>query len=174
MYKRQQLNWGYSLNKVYLLGSDTVSSVMNDGNSTFGKDYRVKYSLLAFHGTINRAAAQTTGLADADLEKFRDAIWHSVSASPTRSKINQYPKAYIEIVYNDKYHNGCLGDLRSLVQVKPREEGKDKEVCGLADLQVDFSALKKALGDNTGEGKPIHKVIPRFSPDMEPLYNQSK
>lgn len=167
-----QLNWGYSLNKVYLLGSDTVASVMNDGNSTFGRDYRVKYSLLAFHGTINRAAGQTTGLTDADVQKFRDAIWHSVSASPTRSKINQYPKLYLEIIYNDGYHNGHFGDLRSLLNVNPREVGKDKEVRNLDDLQVNFSDLKKVLDEHTGESKAIKSVTTKFSPDMEKRFNQ--
>jgi CRISPR-associated protein Csh2 len=166
-----QLNWGYSLNKVYLMGSDTVASVMSDGNSTFGKDYRVKYSLLAFHGTINRAAGQTTGLTDADVDKFRNAIWQSVSANPTRSKINQYPKLYLEITYNDKYYNGHFGDLRSLLKVEPNEPGKDKEVRNLNDLRIDFSGLKKVLDENTGDDGVILKFELKLSPDMEKLFN---
>ena len=118
-----QMNWGYSLNKVFLLDSDTIASVMNDSNSTFGKDYRVKYSLIAVHGTINKAAAETTGLSDEDVEKFRNAIWNAISASPTRSKLNQYPKLYVEIQYNDGFHNGYFGDLRNLIAVTPKEEG---------------------------------------------------
>jgi CRISPR-associated protein Csh2 len=162
-----QMNWGYSLNKVYLLDSDTIASVMNDGNSTFGKDYRVKYSLLAIHGTINKAAAATTGLTDQDLEKFRTALWSSISANPTRSKLNQYPKLYVELVYNDGYYNGQFGDLRNLVNAEPLVEGKDREVKFYNDLKVDFSKLEALLGAEKGAGKPIHEVKIKTSADIK-------
>ena len=87
-----QLNWGYSLNRVKLVDSNTIASTMNDDNGTFGKDYRVHYSLLAFNGSINRYAAQTSGLTDEDVALFRQALWDSIPALPTRSKLNQYPK----------------------------------------------------------------------------------
>jgi CRISPR-associated protein Csh2 len=167
-----QLNWGYSLNKVYLIESDTIAGTMGEkGNSTFGKDYRVKYSLLAFHGTINRAAAQTTGLTDSDVVQFREAIWQSVSANPTRSKLNQYGKMYLEIVYNDGFSNGQFGDLRNLVKATPLEAGKDREVKNIGDLNVDFSALRAVLTSNTGKDKPIKEVILKVAPDLEKQYN---
>ncbi len=56
-----QLNWGYSFNKVELIDSSSIVTIMNDDSSTFGKDYRVHYSLLGFNGTINAPAAKTTG-----------------------------------------------------------------------------------------------------------------
>lgn len=162
-----QMNWGYSLNKVYLLDSDTIASVMNDGNSTFGKDYRVKYSLIAIHGTINKAAAATTGLTDNDVEKFRNALWQSISANPTRSKLNQYPKLYVELVYNDGYYNGHFGDLRNLVSAKPNEEGKDREVKSFSDLTVDFSKLEDVVLKEKGEDKPIFDVKIKTSADLK-------
>lgn len=162
-----QLNWGYSLNKVFLLDSDTISSIMNDGNSTFGKDYRVKYSLLAFHGAINKATAATTGLEDHDVELFRSAIWNSLSANPTRSKLNQYPKLYVEIVYNDGFFNGHFGDLRSYVSAKPKQAEKDREVRAYNDLLVDYYDLEQLIKDNTGEGKAIKKVIVKAAPEVQ-------
>lgn len=162
-----QMNWGYSLNKVYLLDSDTIASVMNDGNSTFGKDYRVKYSLIAIHGTINKAASATTGLTDEDVEKFRNALWSSISANPTRSKLNQYPKLYVELVYNDGYYNGHFGDLRNLVNSEPSEEGKDREVKFYNDLKVDFSKLEDLLATEKGAGKPILEVKIKTSTDIK-------
>ncbi len=160
-----QLNWGYSLNKVYLLDSDTIASVMNDANSTFGKDYRVKYSLLAFHGTINKAAASTTGLTDEDVEKFRKALWQSVSANPTRSKLNQYPKLYVEVRYNDGFYNGHLGDLRGLVSALPKVADTDREVRSLSDLNFDFSKLKAVL--EAERGKSIKEIIVQSSSDVQ-------
>ena len=113
-----QLNWGYSFNKVELMDSSTIVTTMGDkdGNSGFGKDYRVHYSLLGFNGTINAPAAKTTGLTNDDVLEFRKAIWESIPASPTRSKLNQYPKLYLEIVYNDGVSNGQFGDLRNFVE----------------------------------------------------------
>jgi len=70
-----QLNWGYSLHKVELVDSATIVTTMNDDSSTFGKDYRVYYSLLAFNGSINKLAAQHNGLTVVDRDTFRNAIW---------------------------------------------------------------------------------------------------
>ncbi|HNL37558.1 MAG TPA: type I CRISPR-associated protein Cas7, partial [Saprospiraceae bacterium] len=110
-----QINWGYSLHKVQLMESNSIVTIMNDGSSTIGKDYRVHYSLLAFSGTVNKHAAISTGLSESDLNQFRRAIWESIPALPTRSKINQYPKLYVEVVYNDGFNNGRFGDLRQYV-----------------------------------------------------------
>lgn len=149
-----QLNWGYSLHKVDLLDSNTIVTTMNDGNSTFGKDYRVHYSMLAFNGTINKHAAKTTGLTVDDRELFRKMIWESLSAMPTRSKLNQYPKLYVEIIYNDGFSNGCLGDLRNYAETTPNDH-----VRTIADVNISLTKLKSAIEKNTGEGKPIKEVF---------------
>ncbi len=149
-----QINWGYSLHEVELVDSNSIVTIMNDGSSTFGKDYRVYYSLLAFNGTINKYAAQTTGLTETDRETFRNATWKAVSANPTRSKLNQYPKLYLEIIYNDGFSNGYFGDLRKYVTVKPKTDN----VRGLQDLEVDLKKLKSLVGENKGEGKAIKEV----------------
>jgi len=154
-----QINWGFSLHKVQLMESSSIVTIMNDDNSTFGKDYRVHYSLLAFNGTINKFAAQSTGLTNADVETFRDAVWNSVPSLPTRSKLNQYPKLYVEVVYNDGFYNGQLGDLRNYLKVIPNEGLEEKQIRRFDDLTLDFSALKAVLAENTGEGKAIKEVI---------------
>lgn len=162
-----QLNWGYSLNEVHLVDSTTITSIMNEGSSTFGKDYRVKYSLLAFHGSINKHAAQTTGLTENDLELFREGLWNGVSASPTRSKLNQYPKFYLELVYNDGYHNGYFGDLRKLLEARIKGEKKSQEVSKFSDLILDFSLLEDALDGQVGTDKPLKEVIMRSAADVQ-------
>jgi CRISPR-associated protein Csh2 len=162
-----QLNWGYSLNKVELMDSDSLVTIMNDESSTFGKDYRVHYSLLAFNGTVNKFAAQTTGLSDEDMKLFREGIWNSISALPTRSKLNQYPKLYLEIIYNDEYHNGYFGDLRNYIKAQPKEGIQDKQVRGINDLDLDFSKLESLINENTGDGRPINDIIIHKSDDLE-------
>jgi len=157
-----QLNWGYSFNEVELIDSDSIVTIMHDETSTFGKDYRVHYSLLGFNGTINAPAAKTTGLTNSDVEKFRNAIWESIPASPTRSKLNQYPKVYLEIVYNEGVSNGQFGDLRNYVEVKPKNGIAPKQVRKLNDLEVSFEKLVNSINNI----EKIEKVIVKTSPDI--------
>lgn len=161
-----QLNWGYSLNQVELVESSSIVTIMNDDSSTFGKDYRVYYSLLAFNGTINKYAAKTTGLTEDDQQLFRKAIWESIPSQPTRSKMNQYPKLYIEIVYNEGFNNGYFGDLRNVIKVDYKSDVPAKQVRSFNDLAIDVSALTKLINENKGEGKPIKEVIVKKSIDF--------
>ncbi len=161
-----QMNWGYSFNEVELIDSSSIVTIMNDDSSTFGKDYRVHYSLLGFNGTINSYAAKTTGLTNDDVEVFRDAIWESIPASPTRSKLNQYPKVYLEIIYNEGISNGQFGDLRNLVDVKPKNGLSSKKVRKLNDLDLSFEKLIELLNQNKGEGKKVKEIILKTSPEI--------
>jgi CRISPR-associated protein Csh2 len=162
-----QLNWGYSFNKVELIDSSSIVTIMNDDSSTFGKDYRVHYSLLGFNGTINAPAAKTTGLNEDDVVSFRNAIWESIPASPTRSKLNQYPKLYVEIVYNEGVSNGQFGDLRNFVETAPKDGITDKQVRKFKDLNLDLSALKKLIADDKNGNKKIKEVIVKTSVDFD-------
>jgi CRISPR-associated protein Csh2 len=153
-----QLNWGYSLHKVELMDSNSIVTIMNDGNSTIGKDYRIHYSLLAFSGAINKYAAIGTGLTEDDLSQFRKALWEAIPALPTRSKLNQYPKLYVEVVYNAGYNNGYFGDLRQYVSTKPAGELEEKQIRKFDDLVLDLSKLKIALAGHVGPDKPVKEI----------------
>jgi CRISPR-associated protein Csh2 len=164
-----QMNWGYSLNQVELVESSSIVTIMNDDNSTFGKDYRVYYSLLAFNGTVNKYAAKTTGLTEEDQKLFRKAIWESIPSQPTRSKMNQYPKLYLEIIYNEGFNNGYFGDLRNTIKIDCKNGIAAKQVRSFSDLVIDVSALVSLLKENTGEGNPIKEVIINKSIDFPEL-----
>jgi CRISPR-associated protein Csh2 len=161
-----QLNWGYSFNKVELIDSNSIVTIMNDDSSTFGKDYRVHYSLLGFNGTINSPAAKSTGLTDEDVNEFRTALWESIPASPTRSKLNQYPKLYVELIYNDGITNGQFGDLRNYVQSVPKVGVSEKQVRKFTDLEFKVDKLLEIINANKGKGKKIKEVIIKTSPDF--------
>ena len=160
-----QINWGYSLNKVYQIDSNSIVTIMSDDHSTFGKDYRVYYSLLGFHGTVNKHAAETTGLTESDMQTYRDAIWNAIPSQPTRSKMNQYPKLYLELIYEDGYSNGQFGDLRNFVDCQPKN-GVDefKKVRKFQDLEMDFSPLEKLIAEN--KGSVIKDVKVKAAPDI--------
>ena len=159
-----QLNWGYSLNKVELIDSNSIVTIMNDDSSTFGKDHRLYYSLLAFNGTINKHTAKSTGLTDADRNEFRKSLWNCISAIPTRSKLNQYPKLYVELVYEKDIYNGYFGDLRNYIETKPKDGILDKQVRKYNDLYFDTTKLQELI--KTHKGKEIKEVIIHRSPDV--------
>lgn len=161
-----QINWGYSFNKVELIDSDSIVTIMNDDSSTFGKDYRVHYSLLGFNGTINANMAKITGLTEPDVKIFRDAIWKAIPANPTRSKLNQYPKLYLEVIYNEGISNGQFGDLRNFVKVRPVDGKEEKQVRKFSDLTFDIQNLLNLVNENKGEGKMIKNIVLRTSADL--------
>jgi CRISPR-associated protein Csh2 len=161
-----QLNWGYSFNKVELIDSSSIVTIMNDDSSTFGKDYRVHYSLLGFNGTINAPAAKTTGLTDEDVKVFRNALWESIPANPTRSKLNQYPKLYVEVIYSEGISNGQFGDLRNYIDVSPKSGVSEKQVRKFNDLEISFDRLLTLLKENKGKDKKIKEVIIKSSSDI--------
>ncbi|MEA3452383.1 MAG: CRISPR-associated protein [Bacteroidota bacterium] len=162
-----QLNWGYSLNKVELIDSNSIVTIMNDDSSTFGKDYRLHYSLLAFNGVINKYTAQSTGLTTDDRKIFRESLWNCISAMPTRSKLNQYPKLYVELVYNEGIHNGYFGDLRNYVETNAIQGITDKQVRQFKDLELNYSKLVDLIEENIGKGKAIKEVIVKKSADID-------
>lgn len=164
-----QINWGYSFNKVELMDSSSIVTIMNDDSSTFGKDYRVHYSLLGFNGTINSNMAKITGLTEEDVQEFRNSIWEAVPANPTRSKLNQYPKLYVEVVYNEGISNGRFGDLRNMVEVKTKENLNDKQVRRFSDLDFNIEKLTKVLNENKGADKKIKEIIIKKSADLNEI-----
>ncbi len=150
-----QLNWGYSLHPVELIKSNTIVPTMSSSEkdaSTMGKDYRLYYSLIAFHGTINKHLAAKTGLVPADVDLFREAIIRSVSYKPTRSKSDQYPMFYLELEYLDT-HNGYLRDLRDFVSCSVK---KKQPIRSIDNLTLDFSALETLINANQAVIRSIH------------------
>jgi len=146
-----QLNWGYSLHSVEMINSNTIVTIMNEDSSTMGKDYRLYYSLIAFHGTINKHLAKKSGLTTTDVQTFREAIINSVSYKPTRSKSDQYAMFYLELEYQDNY-NGYLRDLRDFIDCS----AKSNSIRSVNDLTLDFSKLTTLINENIDVIKNIH------------------
>lgn len=147
-----QINWGYSLHPVELVKSNTITSIMNDDNSTFGKKYKLHYALIAHYGTINKNSAKLTGMTEADRELFRKALVQGLMSNKTDSKQGQDPLFYIEIIYKPEF-DGYLGDLRRFLDVKYKET-----IRTLDDISVDFSGLNAAIEDVNKKGY-IEKVV---------------
>ncbi|WP_067933422.1 type I-B CRISPR-associated protein Cas7/Csh2 [Alicyclobacillus kakegawensis] len=118
-----QFTWGYSLNHVDLVNSYTISSRFSSqeekSQGTFGKDYRVYYSLLAFAGVVSGKRAELTRLQPGDLAWLDQALVEAIPLQTTRSKIGQYPRLYLRVEYTDD--RTILGDWRELLNLEEKE-----------------------------------------------------
>jgi CRISPR-associated protein Csh2 len=118
-----QFNWGYSLNKVNLVESASITSHFGSESSNeggaIGKDYRVYYSFLGFHGIVSGHRAEHTRFSEDDLKKLDEALIKSIPLAATRSKSGQYPRFYLRVEYNSP--DFLMGDLRDLVNLNEIE-----------------------------------------------------
>ncbi len=140
-----QFNWGYSLNPVELNESATITSSFSSGEGV-GKDFRVKYSLIAFSGGINAHVAKDTNLTEEDIALFDKAMINAIPANRTRSKIGQTPRFYLRVILNN--NQSVLKDLREYISLDYNTENH-YAVRSITDVSVDITHLKSYLKENT-------------------------
>lgn len=151
-----QFNWGYSLNKVELIEAAITSHFSTaDSNQqgAMGRDYRVKYSFIAFSGVISGNRATHTLLTYEDIKKLDDALVKSIPLLATRSKVGQYPRLYMRVEYKDS--ETILGDMRSLIKMKENTENPRD----ISEVLLDVSQLKSYLISNKDRVKSVHYFI---------------
>ena len=145
-----QFNWGYSLNRAYLLDTQTITSRFGaeagKEQGTMGKDFRIKYSLLAFHGVISAYNARETKLTEEDIALFDEAMIKAIPLHATRSKVGQEPRLYLRVEYNSD--DVILGDLRKWIKSTPKDGKKDDEIFSVDDIALDISQLVDKLQQN--------------------------
>lgn len=137
-----QFNWGYSLNQVELLES-SITSIMASTDEklrgAMGKDYRVKYSFLAFSGVISARRGEKTNLKEEDIKLLDQALKYAIAQQTTRSKIGQYPRLYIRAEYINK--ETILGDFRDFIHLKEKEEN----IRDISEVELEIGELVKFL-----------------------------
>ena len=151
-----QFNWGYSLHPVEMVDSSTITSSFSSGQG-IGKDYRIHYSLLAFSGSINANAAQTTKLTDDDLSLFDEAILKAIPLARTRSKIGQYPRLYLRMELKSK--DQFLKDLRPMIKIIGKSSVVAENLRLIRkpdDYKLDISKLISYLKANKDKISKIH------------------
>ena len=160
-----QLSWGYSLNRVEILPSATISSQFAGREreekgqyGTFGKDWRVKYSLLAFYGTVSAWRARRTKLADQDVKLLDHSLLEALPLmATTRSKLGQTPRLYLRVEYKDD--RTFLGDLRARLGLE-RKEGLES----IKDVEVQFEGLMEQLRNAKDR---IERIVFWTHPDFD-------
>lgn len=140
-----QFNWGYSLNRVDIVESSSITSIFSGKEAdygTFGKDWRVYYSLIAFYGIISGYRAIETNLTNEDVLLFDKALINSIpKMSSTRSKIGQTPRFLLRIQYKDE--ETFLGDFRGLIKIDKEDGLKD-----VSDFEINFNKVFELLNKN--------------------------
>ena len=152
-----QFSWGYSLNKVELLPSSTITSHFAGRErgekgeyGTMGKDWRVKYSFLAFYGLVSACRARETGLTDKDVRLLGHSLINGLPLMATsRSKIGQTPRLLLRVEYVDG--STFLGDFRTRLRLK-KAEGLES----IADVDLDFGELLDLLARHASR---IHRIV---------------
>jgi len=163
-----QFGWGYSLHRTEINNSATISSHFagrENEYGTFGKDWRVYYSLLAFHGIVSRNRARHTGLLEEDLKALDSAMLKAIpQEATTRSKIGQSPRLYLRIEYND---DGLarLGDVREdLVPLEPTDGKTLDTLRDIGDFSIHFDdVLEKVRSAEVS----IHRACFWTHPEIE-------
>lgn len=157
-----QFNWGHSLNKVCLVDSSTISSTFagrtregeEDQHGTFGKDYRVYYSLIAFHGIVSCKRAEHTQLSTGDINLLEEALIKAIPLQATRSKIDQYPRLLIRVEYIDGW--SFIGDLRRYVKFETVNNIKDSQIRDISQIRLNLDKLREKLIANKQIIQNIH------------------
>jgi CRISPR-associated protein Csh2 len=139
-----QMSWGFSLHPVDIVESNSITSIMNDGNSTFGKSNKVYYAMMAHYGTISKINAAKTGMTEVDLEFFRECLINGVSNNLTTSKLGQCPLLYIEVEHKED-SNFFIGDLRRFIKTT-----HEKKVRTYRDVSVDLTDVAECVNDFPG------------------------
>jgi len=143
-----QFNWGHSLNPVELNESNTITASFS-GNTGIGKDFRVKYSLIAFSGGINAHVARDSNLSEQDVKTFDQAMIKAIPLNRTRSKIGQTPRFYLRVELNTP--DVALKDLREYLGLHYKTENENKYLAReINDLSLDIGKLFAYLKENTG------------------------
>jgi len=145
-----QFNWGYSLNKVELNESSTITSSFSSGEGV-GKDYRVKYSVIAFNGAINANTAKGTELSDEDVKIFDKAMINAIPFCRTRSKIGQTPRLYLRIEFSN--NKTFLNDLREYIKFQSEDELTARSIDDFEINIVDLAEYLKSFSDRI---KAVH------------------
>jgi len=147
-----QFNWGYSLNPVEISETSTITSSFSSGEG-IGKDFRVKYSLIAFSGGLNARTAKSVDLEEKDIALFDQVIVNAIPFNRTRSKIGQTPRLYMRVELNDD--KTVLKDLREYISLDYNVDNS-YNVRGTDDYSLNVDKLIDYLSNESSSIKKMY------------------
>ncbi|BDG48936.1 MULTISPECIES: type I-B CRISPR-associated protein Cas7/Csh2 [Parageobacillus] len=139
-----QFKMGQSLHAVkleYIKGTGAFASGSRMMQKTFREEYVLPYSLIAFYGVINEAAASYTKLTEEDVQLLLDAMWNGTKNLISRSKVGQIPRLLLRVVYKEKHFH--IGELDKYISL--HSEKVDEEIRDVSDYTLDTAPLIRAM-----------------------------
>lgn len=139
-----QFNWGKSLNEVEIVDSSGITTHLSSesgSQGSMGQDFRVHYSLIAFHGIVNSKRAELTKMTSEDLQLLEESLIKSIPLLATRSKVGQQPRLFFRIEYKNNNHS--IGDLRKYLSLE-----NTKGLRSIQDVQLDNTKLMDKIKSN--------------------------
>ena len=160
-----QINMGEVLHEAHevdIAGTSTFASAEEKTAGTFTTFYGLRYGLVAFNGIANEHSAKLSQLTDDDYEQFLEALWRSVSSSPTantRSKMGQVPRLLVDITYRSgsEFQFGCLLDYAKVLPKGVPESA----IASPSDYELDLTRLADRLAHSS-----VETVRCAIHPDM--------
>ncbi len=140
-----QFKMGRSLHPVvmkHIKGTGAFASEEKKSTTkTFREEDILYYSLIAFHGIVNPAAAASSTASQEDIKLLLEGMWEGTRNLISRSKFGQLPRLLLKLNYNSP--GFFIGDLDRLIAIKtelPIEKLRD-----VSELRLDVSPLKASL-----------------------------
>jgi len=139
-----QFKMGRSLHPVvmkHIKGTGAFASKEGAKQATFREEDILYYSLIAFHGIVNPAAAADSTASQEDIDLLLEGMWEGTRNLISRSKFGQLPRLLLKINYNSP--GFFIGDLDRLIAIKT--ELAIEKLRDVSELRLEVSPLKASL-----------------------------
>lgn len=139
-----QFKMGRSLHPVvmkHIQGTGAFASQEGRKHTTFREEDILYYSLIAFHGIINPAAAAQSTATENDINLLIEGMWEGTRNLISRSKFGQMPRLLLKVNYTSPRF--FIGDLDRLISMKT--EMPFEKVRSITDFQIEVGLLKDTL-----------------------------
>lgn len=153
-----QFKMGRSLHPVvikHIQGTAAFASQEGKKHAAFREEDILYYSLIAFHGIINPAAAKHSTATTEDVNLLLEGMWEGTKNLISRSKFGQMPRLLLKINYNSPLF--FIGDLERLISIK--SDLPFEKLRNISEFQLEAGLLKNTLNHSSDKISSIDYMI---------------
>ncbi|MBU1782949.1 type I-B CRISPR-associated protein Cas7/Csh2 [bacterium] len=153
-----QFKMGRSLHPVvmkHIKGTGAFASKAGAKQATFREENVLHYSLIAFCGIINPAAASHTNLIEEDVNLLLEGMWTGTKNLISRSKFGQMPRLLLKIDYIDPTY--FIGDLDRYIKME--SDLLFEKIRDISEFRLDVTGLSQILTANKAKIESCQYLI---------------
>ncbi|MCD5390970.1 type I-B CRISPR-associated protein Cas7/Csh2 [candidate division NPL-UPA2 bacterium] len=124
--------------------ADQYTEKAKKKHATFREEDVLHYSLIAFCGIINPAAANHTRLKEEDVSLLLEGIWEGTKNLISRSKFGQMPRLLLKINYTNPTY--FIGDLDRYIKIE--SDLSPEKIRDISQFRLDVTGLHQILSTN--------------------------